>query len=335
MPIPTESPDTGSAMEDVRHQKGPDAAIKTEELSAALVFGDIRASLQDADPVLDQAPDSSSYSHLPPMPHPVHEDHHEGPKNEAWTAAWRHVFVHNPEIWLESHAAEFANAFGDFGGHLMCIDEGAEPQAGEDAVYLAGSGILFKHKELHTMDERLDAAAAELRGSGTKSVCSHKGCGAAGIAAKELGSDDPEALAVEWSTKLAARLGVPYTGHMTELRRPDAFHDALVVYVDGTGRFEDPERAGLPRGFTVSRGILKDGKQGAAEAKLAYDIAHGAHGFGKRFNAEKPFTVVVIGDSERPEYATGVLLQEIHDAFHGNPNVRIVSVDAPRQVAEA
>jgi len=263
--------------------------------------------------------------------HMIDHEHHKEQKDKAWKSAWQDTFVQNPQQWLEENAEKLQESFGDFGGKLMCIDEGVEPENGKNAVYIAGSGILYKRDELKgkSMEERADAFTKAIDRSAVRDVTSHQLCGACGMC-KEFG-EDAEKVAMMWGKAIAKKLGVPYIDHVPPARRPKEFHDALFAYYDGTGRFQDPARAGLPKGFTYSRGILNDGAQGAFEIGVARSIAMGDHGFGKRFTKENPFTIVVIGDPDRPEFSEEKLLQELQPIADQYEMVKIITMKAPSQ----
>lgn len=249
---------------------------------------------------------------------------------EAWEEAWEHPFFVDAPGWLKKESARIPLSFGSFGGDLLCIDEGVEPEEGEDAVYLAGSGILYKKNQIKDPNERRKALATQLRGKNITGVRSHCGCGACALFAQEMGLGNVEKIAQEWGRRLAEDLGVPYKGHVEPVRRPKKFHNALIAYYDGTGRFEDPARAGLPPGFTYSRGILDDAEQGAFELDLARQIAMGAHGFGERFTPDHPFHLAVIGDPDRKAFSEDFLLQEADAIAKRHPNVRVIALRAPK-----
>jgi hypothetical protein len=119
-------------------------------------------------------------------------------------------------------------------------------------------------------------------------------------------------VAIEQAKRMATELNVPYKGHLTDLRRPAAFHHARVVYVDATGRFNPARLPALPPGFVVSRRYMTP-KQAVEEVRLAMSIAFGEHGFGDRFSSRGPLLIIPIGDATEHDYDLDVLQHELAD----------------------
>jgi len=171
---------------------------------------------------------------------------------------------------------------------LCCIDEGT-PQGD---MRSAGSGILMEGEDRAKFIE-------ELKRAGVKEVTSHAGCGAAALYREKMGLTDKtvDEVAQEGARKIAQELGVPYRGHITELARPKEFHNARVVYFDGTGSFNPSVSEGLPAGFVISRKFMTP-EQARTEAGIAMSIAFGDHGFGRKFSEHEPLVLVAIGGGE-------------------------------------
>ncbi|MBI5370209.1 hypothetical protein HZA85_03415 [Candidatus Uhrbacteria bacterium] len=185
---------------------------------------------------------------------------------------------------------------------LCCIDEGVP--AGD--MRSAGSGILLVGADRAAFIE-------ELKKAGVKEVTSHVGCGAAALYREQRGLTDQtvDDVAMEGARRMAEELGVPYKGHINQLRRPKEFHHARVVYVDGTGVFNPDSVKGLPQGFVVSEAYMTS-TQAASEVGLAASIALGDHGFGKKFTNESPLLVVLVGD-EFSDELVGELQKTLRD----------------------
>ena len=143
-----------------------------------------------------------------------HSHHDDAPlKDQAWQDAWAHAFFDDPDTWLAAADRELLKrSFGNEGGVLMCIDEGVEPGDGADAVYLAGSGILYQKESLQDAAERRARLVAHLQGKGVTGVTSHTACGACALHCAECGHGEAETTAQEWSRRLADDLGVPGRG---------------------------------------------------------------------------------------------------------------------------
>lgn len=189
----------------------------------------------------------------------------------------------------EKGFAGFANEIGNiaeaFDQHdccVRCMDEGTP-----GGFHYAGSGILREKNEI----------IAELKAAGVKKITSHDGCGAAALYAKANGIDVSEADACgkKFAQEIATKLGLSHEHISAEqMNRPKEFHIARIAYYDGTGRFNYQNVKELPAGFIISRGIQKDSAS-VEEAKVAFSIATGDHGFGNKIDADNPFVFVVIG----------------------------------------
>jgi len=169
---------------------------------------------------------------------------------------------------------------------LRCIDEGTP-----GGLHGAGSGILLGS----------GTAAKIYKPAGVTGVYSHEGCGAAALYAKEKGlpADEADELGRQFAQELAAKLGVPYQGHISfgQMRRPEAPHIARVAYYDGTGSFDYSKIKELPPGFIISRRWLPEGNA-QQELKIAIDIALGQHGFGGLIDDKNPFVISSIGNQD-------------------------------------
>ena len=192
---------------------------------------------------------------------------------------------------------------------LCCIDEGTP--FGD--MRSAGSGILMEGQDRETFIE-------ELKRAGVREVTSHAGCGAAVLYREKMGitNKSVDEVAQEGARRIAEELGVPYRGHITELTRPKEFHNARVIYFDGTGSFNPAPVEGLPAGFVVSRKFMTP-EQARAEVGIALSIAFGDHGFGKKFSVSEPLVVVTVGG----EGLTAQQLQQELEGLAGDRPVRI------------
>ncbi|NQV89949.1 hypothetical protein HQ487_00905 [Candidatus Uhrbacteria bacterium] len=200
---------------------------------------------------------------------------------------------------------------------LCCIDEGAP--FGD--MRSAGSGILLEGEERTVFIQKLKDA-------GVKEVTSHEACGAAGLYREQKGITDKSVkeVAVEGAQRMAQDLGVPYKGHIEKLTRPMDFHNARVIYIDGTGSFNPSALEGLPQGFVISRRFMTP-TQASAEAGIAMSIALGDHGFGKKFTHKEPLLIVVIGESNGGECSVEKIQSEMEQllVFHTDAPVKMDS----------
>jgi len=164
---------------------------------------------------------------------------------------------------------------------ICCMDE-RTPYG----VHSAGSGILLSDKDFD----------AYFLKSGSDSISSHDGCGAAKIYAKKMGLDvnDSDRIAREWAEKKAKEKGVPHI-HLA-VEKP--FHYARVCYYDGTGRFNYEGVEGLPEGFVVGRKYMSK-ESSLNECEVAKNIVFGSHGFGEELlNQENPFLFIAVSETK-------------------------------------
>ncbi|HJN15923.1 MAG TPA: hypothetical protein QGH10_10550 [Armatimonadota bacterium] len=175
--------------------------------------------------------------------------------------------------------------------HIRCIDG----RVSGGGVRLAGSGIY-----LGLEGAKQFAEAAEATG-----VTYHRDCGAVARYAQEqaVAPDDAQRCGHEAAQALADALGLPC--QEARLDRPAGFHDELVIYYDGTGRFDPDGCHFLPHGFVISRAYLDFHVQYAVwEVQLAISLALGESGFGDLFTPEKPLVIVAV--AETPEQANAL-----------------------------
>jgi hypothetical protein len=195
-----------------------------------------------------------------------------------------------------------------------CMDEGCA----DCGRRIAGSGILIK-------DEDRGAFEDNCRRLGVTEITHHEGCGAAGVYAKQIGSDrDPAALAEEFSKKTAAEYGTAESYiPAEEMSRPKEFHATRFAYYDGTGRLNLKNADGrLPNGFVLTRGLYPKTGYAVAEAQLAFEIASGHHGFGELITANEPFEIIVVGSAEDPTMSLEALKKEL-EPLKADPRIKI------------
>lgn len=207
-------------------------------------------------------------------------------------------------------------AFKEKNETLFCIDEGTE-----GCFHIAGSGILLPDSVVVTAIQK----------AGIKSITSHKGCGAAAVAAQKADRTDVEAFAEEYARRIADLAGIQYREHVSELHRPKEFHNARAVYYDGTGSFSNHKVDNLPTGFIISRGILEK-EASLQELQLAISIATGKHGYGNLITNEQPLLIIPIG---RNQTEVTALEDEIKQAGITSDKVKIDGLVAPQEAFAA
>ena len=197
---------------------------------------------------------------------------------------------------------------------LICADERMLPLEGEFKVGIAGQLIL-------SPEDCQKRFIDDLKGK-IKTVRSHSGCGAAGIAYSQLSEKEKQQ-----STQIASKL--PLNGDVKEemsqgdlygachshelakklganfehvsfsaMRGNRDFHDARMIFWSADPAFDPSILAGnfLPPHF-LANGLAfgLDEKYCEEELKILSGIALGSHGFGELFDSCSPFLVISVG----------------------------------------
>lgn len=206
-----------------------------------------------------------------------------------------------------------------------CMDEGCV----DCGFRIAGSGILIKDEDRRAFEDNC-------RKMGVTEITHHEGCGAAEIYAKQIGSDrDSAALAEEFSKKAAAEYGstesyIP----AEEMSRPKEFHATRFAYYDGTGRLNLKHADGrLPNGFVLTRGLYPKADYAVAEARLAFEIASGHHGFGELITDNEPFEIIVVGNADDPVMSLEALMKEL-EPLYADPRIKISGIEISPQALD-
>lgn len=236
---------------------------------------------------------------------------------EQYWAESQTIFSKINDMGLASYMESVPNlsdAFKLEDHSVRCIDEGTP-----GGIHIAGSGILLSTEDKKNELERI---IEELRGAGVDGIYSHEGCGAAklylsGLPKEEQGKKDYTEHAKDWAAKLAGILGVPYKGHITDLKRPKEFHNARIAYFDGTGKFDPFKTPEIPDGFIISRYYL-DPDYAKAELAVALSIAMGDHGFGEKFTKDSPFIIAPIEKfkTRREGISMEEMMRDAEDVAH-------------------
>lgn len=196
-----------------------------------------------------------------------HENEHPELFEHEWMAG------NNVNSLKEQGAASFYSkenmpdidrAFSKNKDTVVCMDEGCacmKFEEDESVMGFAGSGILYPAKN---WQERVERVAELLHQKGLKTITSHDGCGAAGIAYKRdggkegTGFDSSDEYGKKWSKDLTQVLrslcdkgeNIGYR-HIDskEMVRPESFHNARAVYLDATGEFNPGRLEKTPQRF--------------------------------------------------------------------------------------
>ena len=240
-------------------------------------------------------------------------------KDQAWERE-RSVDIRSVIDSLDENARR--ELFARTDTRVGCMDEGCV----DCGFRIAGSGILIKEEDRPAFEDNC-------RKMGATEVTHHEGCGAAGVYAKKIKSEkDPAQLAKEFSAHVAADIGVADSYvPAEEMSRPKEFHSTRFAYYDGTGRLNLQAAEGkLPNGFVLTRGLYPKAEYAIAEAELAFNIAAGDHGFGERITNDEPFTIIVIGNKEDPQFSQEALAAEL-EPLAANGKIKIIGFAASSQ----
>lgn len=192
---------------------------------------------------------------------------------------------------------------------LICIDEGCTAHSfsgNNDPIYtvnIAGSGILLgvdKVVEIFRKNSELQ--------QNIQTLTWHEGCGAASLAKKSNPDITADGFVNALALKLKEELGMNCNvlkiaepndktaeAHMT---RPMEYHNAMVVYVNGTQKaFNYKKNPLLPPGFTLDYGFFGE-ETTEGELAVALSIAFGDHGMKEKITKENPFIINYITEKE-------------------------------------
>lgn len=182
----------------------------------------------------------------------------------------------------------FSESFKD----LDTIDCSDGRVLGGNKIGIAGSGLLLPKEDRQAFIERY-------RGK-IKKVTTHRDCGAAGIAFRNLSIEDvPEGItsADDYGTycgkKMAEDLGAEHE-FLDLPEMANEYHNEVAIVLDQTGRFDSTHLVDFPPHFVCSGAGLGISKEYmAAELKTLAGIALGDHGFGDRFTKEDPLYLII------------------------------------------
>lgn len=160
--------------------------------------------------------------------------------------------------------------------------------------------------------------------------CSHDGCGAAKIVCGELKKADklpekynnPDDLGIEFAEKVVNALQeaypeVQFEYEHTIAEKMDKLHGERAIYLDGTRRINLEAVAELPEGFIFTPMSEVDIEVTKTELVALCGIALGDHGFGKRFNSENPFRIVISASDDEQLKKLTELAKSVADQFEG------------------
>jgi len=179
-------------------------------------------------------------------------------------------------------------------------------------IGIAGSGLLL------SLEDRLKL----IRQCQGKKVTTHYNCGAAALKFSQLSPEEIPAgveTADEYGTYCGQKLAQDlHSDHefLDENRLSYESHNEVALLVDATGKFDSTHLEGFPPHFVctgaalgLNEEYLKD------EIHILTSIALGEHGFGKRFNPNNPFYILVAADDTKDLVVWKKLANEVAQDF--------------------
>ena len=164
---------------------------------------------------------------------------------------------------------------------------------------------------------------------------SHENCGAAGIVCGELKkvgklpeNYNPDQLGIDFAKRVVEALQKAYPtisfeyAHV-EADEMDEIHGERAIYLDGTRKINIEATDALPEGFifTPMPGVSED--ETKLELEKLSGIALGDHGFGKRFNQENPFLIIVSTENKEQQKELLEVAESVAAKFNGLVKVEI------------
>lgn len=227
---------------------------------------------------------------------------------------------------------------------LICADERVMPRAGEFKIGTAGQLILDSK-------EYRDNFISSFKGK-IKTVRSHSGCGAAGIAYsnlneeekhkfiglanelklqeltnKEVGQSDIYGAYYSYDLSKSLEAGFEHD-FFPNMRGYQEFHDARIIFWSADPTFDPSTLADnfLPAHFLsngLAFGVHEDYCK--EELKVLSGIALGDHGFGTSINDNTPFYVVCVGKNLEEATKMRGLAIDILKEYGNRVDVKILS----------
>ena len=228
--------------------------------------------------------------------------------------------------------SDIAPAFRAQGRKIIgCADEGVR-----DGISLDSMGVNGSYHFVHMIGSGIQTPDClhELFKAfpGVYGITAHAGCAGAAAVAKQNGRDDTDAFAEEFAKEQAKKYGTRYLGiiPLAKMKRPAQFHDAVGVYLDGSGVLDQSKSQLLPDNcFTLNAAPFENNEQAMVdELKTLIGIAHGSHGLGF-FSEEQPFYIFVVGKKFDTHLDITKLTKIAQNASETTPTVRIVGFETP------
>lgn len=164
-------------------------------------------------------------------------------------------------------------------------------------IGIAGSGVLLPPEERAKFVETYKGKA--------KVLTTHDDCGAADLKFKSLKPEEIPAgitTADEYGKycgkKMAEDLGARHE-HLGRDEMANEHHNETALVIDQTGKFNSTNLDGFPPHFVCTgAGLGFSAEYMKSEVKTLAGIALGHHGFGDRFDEQKPFRIIVAAKNQ-------------------------------------
>lgn len=280
----------------------------------------------------------------------AHDEHAlDAIRDQLWNAeeaAYLHALqlAEKPQRDVYS-PTELAEAFrADVEIFIGCMDERVG-MPGMKKVGIGGSCVLFS-------DAQLEQFIGNLRRKGitVKIVTDHDGCGACALYCKKKNMDAAEApkVAHETAVKVGEKLGLPAENvqHVgfDRMTGNEHVHHARGIVIDCCGRFcpealnrnaTKPEERKFPASFELTAAAYPDLEQLKAELEVAFEIAEGGHGMGKKKFAKARLLLTFVEDPSDPALTQSVR-SVVDTVLAQHPKTaQLVILKAPAPASEA
>jgi len=202
----------------------------------------------------------------------------------------------------------FKEAFAHKLTCLECSDGRVNSHLGK--LGLAGEGLLLEGEEW-AEDRAILVQSIKEQGL---TITGHENCGAAGIVHPGPDSDN---YGYQKAKELVADTGNTYD-EVHKDKFTSQIHNERTLVMEGTGRFNVADLEGFPGQFISSASYFGlSAKYQKIEAKALIGIALGDHSFGKRFDKENPFYLIVSAKDEEQLKTVTALAEEIAADYDG------------------
>jgi hypothetical protein len=203
---------------------------------------------------------------------------------------------------------------------IVCMDGRINESNAKAVVARDGGGGVLRNEDIQSIAADYIKLAQDIDVIEVV-VTSHDSCGACKLSGKTADEQktyyESLAAAIE---KAGLNVKIEHIGPKSEEgRKLKDMHIERAVYYPTMPVYNPQKIEKLPTGFVISRGVFSEGKSGSAYGKanvsVALSIAFGDHGFGHKFSAKQPFTLMAIGHDDNSLQQAIIDLEEAKKEF--------------------